>query len=333
MSTVAGAFDETLLLNFIVRAEQMMFDDRIKQQYIPRYDVLKVLKNISNARVLQPLSAKKDFDVEIEWMNTCDMVVEENTSCELGGEKSSTNIEQYSLTYERSVGFTVDETDFVDNRFDMEESIAKQMLTADKLLTENLATYSITRLNTFLGENEYTTGKGVVAGTDTTIAAAYWNPELMGYFATVAAVNKFDNPVLVSGFNLYEQVFLAKAKYGNADGKGDATLFGSMPIYFDLFNIDANNDDPTTYMINTGAIAYANKTYNPDTPQVVNGVFTRYTMKSQFGDWYYDVFYKAECTTDDKIIHKFKLKLKSDVFLNPVGCTATNTGVLRFICG
>ena len=334
MSTVSGSFDETLLLDQIVRADQIMFDDRIKQQFIPRAEVLTVLQNIQNARVFSQMSAsKKDFDVVVEWMNVCEGTIEENTSCELGGIKSSTNVEEYALTYERSWGFTVDESDFVDNRFDMEESIAKLLLTGDKKLTENVATYAISRVNTFLGVNEYTGGKGVVAGTETSIAAAYWNADLMAYFNTAAVINKFDNPILLSGFNLYEQIFLAAAKAGNANGKGDPVLFGTIPTYFDLFNIDTVNGEPTTYMINTGAIAFANKAYNPDTPQVVNGVFTRYTMRSKFSGLVYDVFYKPECGTNDKVIHNFKMKLKADLFLNPAGCLATNTGILKYVCG
>ena len=29
----------------------------------------------------------------------------------------------------------------------------------------------------------------------------------------------------------------------------------------------------------------------------------------------------------------FKVKLKADLFLNPIGCQANNTGVLTFTCG
>jgi hypothetical protein len=334
MSTVAGAFDETLLMNFVIRAEEMMFDDRIKQQYIPKYDALKALMSIQNARVLQPLSSRKEFAIEIEWMNTCEMSVEDNTSCEIGGTKSSTNVKEYELTYEKVVNFTVDETDFDDNRFDKEESIARQLITADKLLVENMTVRAIARLNTFLGVNALDGGKGVVAGTDTYIAAPYWNPDLFAYFNRVSVHNRFDTPTLLTGNNLYESAFLASAKAGNANGSGDARLFGTMPIYSDLFNVDDINDAAVTYMINNGALAFASKAMNPDIPEVVSGVFTRYTMRSRFvPEFVYDVYYKPECTDGDRIVHNFKVKLRADVFANPVGCTETNTGFLRFICG
>ncbi len=35
MSTTAGAFNETRLLDFVVKAGEIAFDDRIKRQFIP----------------------------------------------------------------------------------------------------------------------------------------------------------------------------------------------------------------------------------------------------------------------------------------------------------
>lgn len=333
MSTVAGAFDETLLMNFVVRASDVAFDGRVKQQFIPKWDSLKAIMAVSNARVLNPISAsKKDFDVEVEWMNTCDMEVEDNVACEFDGTKSSTNVKEYKLEYEKVVRFSVDEMDFRDNRFDTEESVAKQFLTADKILVEWFNSLAIARLNTFAGINTYTGDKGTVAGTDTFIPAAYWNADLMAYFHKVSVLNDFNSPVLLNGHNLYTQNYLAGAKSG--DVSGDVVLFGTIPSYWDLFNLDAINEEQVSYLIENGAIAWANKAYNPDIPQVVNGVFTRYTMQSSFAPMLkYDIFYEPECTLEDAVKHNFKVKLKADIFINPTACTETNTGVLRFVCG
>lgn len=334
MSTTAGVFSETLLLDVIVRADEMLFDDRIKQQYIPKYDALKALMAIQNARVLMPLSSKKDVDVEIEWMNACDVTVEDNVSCVLGGVEASTNVETYSLTYEKASTFSVDEAKFRDNRFDPEEAVAKLFLAADKALIEHLTNYAIAKLNTFAGVNELNGGKGEVDGTTTYIKPAYWNSELMAYLHRAARVNHFNMPVLISGHNLYEQVYIASAKAGNADGKGDVVLFGSLPTYFDLDNIDSINSAQITYMIQTGAIAFANRAYNPVVPETVSGVFTRYQMASKFlPNIIYDVIYKPECSDGDSVKHNFKVKLKADLFLAPSGCESGNTGVLVFECG
>lgn len=334
MSTTAGVFSETLLLDAIVRADEMLFDSRIKQQYIPKYDALKAIMAIQNARVLMPLSSSKDFDVEIEWMNTCDFAVQDNESCVLGGVEASTNVEKYSLTYEKAVPFSVDESKYRDNRFDLEEGIAKSLLAADVALVNHLTSYVIAKLNTFVGQNELDGGKGTVSGTNTYIKPAYWNSELMAYFHRAARMNHFDAPILLSGHNLYEQVYVAAAKAGNADGKGDAVLFGSLPMYFDLDNVDTVNSEQVTYMIESGAVAFASKAYNPVIPETVPGVFTRYRMASKFiPELVYDVHYKPECSTGDTVKHNFKLKMKADIFLNPTGCQSMNTGVLLFTCG
>lgn len=335
MSTVAGAFDETLLMNFVVRADEVNADGRVKLQYMPNWDSLNAALQVTNARVLAPISAsKKDFDVEVEWMNTCEMAVEDNTDCEFDGVKSSTNVKEYKLEHEKVVRFSVDEYDFRDNRVDTEESVAKQFLAADKALVEWLNQLTIARLETFSGVNEYDGDKGTVSGTDTFIPAAYWNADLMGYFHKISILNRFNSPILLNGHNLYTQNYLAAAKAGNANGAGDAVLFGTIPSYWDLFWMDAISDAQVSYLIQNGSIAFASKTYNPDTPQVVNGVFTRYTIDSKWVPGLkYDVFYEPECTTSDAVKHNFKVKVKADMFLNPTGCAATNTGVLRFVCG
>jgi len=336
MSTIAGAFTETQLLEQRVRAEAIMFDDRIKQQYIPSADVLKALYAVQTANVLTPIAKKKDTTVAVEWMNTCDMEEEANGECEIGGTKSSTNTEEYVIEREKVVNFSASEVDFIDNDFDISESISKQFLTADKLLTEGFAAYFVAQLNAFAGVNATAPeGKGDITGAITFIDPAYLNADLFAYLHRVRAMNRFaSGSAITSGNILWEQAYLAAAKQGNANGSGDAVLFNSFPHYFDLFNIDTVNAGTNEfYMLSTGSVAQAWKTYNPDSPQVVNGVFTRYTMPSQFmPNVKFDVFYKPECSYD-MVIHNFKVKLTADIFNNPAGCSATNTGVLRFRCG
>lgn len=334
MSTIGGAFSETALLNQFVRADEIMFDDRVKQQYIPKYQILAAIMQAQTAR-FNALSEYKDNRVEVMWMNTCDMAVEDNTDCEFGTTKSSTNTEVKYLSYEKVVQFQASEADFIGNMYDVEESIAKQLLTADKLLTEAFAQYGTAALNGFAGTNETDPeGKGDIVGNITYIQPAYWNPQLYAYFARAAEMNRFTSPLLISGNNMFEHRIIVQASQANADGKGDANLYGMIPTYFDLFNIDSVNT-PTyfTYMLSMGSVAVASKFYNRNF-EVVNGVFTRYSMPSRFMNGItYDVFYKPECTTNDLITHKYKVKLTADIFNNPAGCTDTNTGVLRFACG
>jgi hypothetical protein len=333
MSTVGGSFDETILLNQRVRAMEIFFDDRIKQQFTPQYNIINALKAAQTAQVLTPLAKRKDVDVEVIWENFCDITADTcETDCTLGGDKSSTNHEHYALSFCKEVHFSMDENDFIDNEFDI--NIAKALLKADKELTEAYAAYCVSQLEAFKGCNKLTTGKGDVVATDTFISAAYWTPALVAYFNRVSIMNRFTNPIFLSGSNLYEQYFVAQANNANADGKGDSNLWSGLQPYFDLFNIDTvNTPDLVSYLISMGSVALANKWYNPAVPERGFDMF-RYTMPSQFTGFTYDVFYNNACEGTNKLwAHNYNIRLKADLFNNPEGCENCNTGVLAFRCG
>ena len=332
MSTTAGYFDETILNNIRRRASEIMFDDRIKQQFDARYDILKAVQAVQTANVYPSIARnKKVVDVDVIWENVCGSEVEANTTCEIGGDKSSTNLKNYELTYEYAVNFSADEADFDDNEFEM--AIAKQFLKADKNLTEHFAQYAAAQIDSFSGWNVLTTGKGTVDGADTYIPAAYWNASLAAYFNRVAIMNKFTSPIMLSGNNLYESMWVAKANAANANGKGDAIMYGDMNMYFDMFNIDTvNSPDLKTYLLSMGSLALASRALNPERPEVLME-HTRYKMSSRYLPFEYDVFYKNSCTTNDRTQHDFKVKLVADIFINPTGCDDNNTCVLSFVCG
>lgn len=343
MSTIGGYFDETLLNAIRVKADELSFDDRVKQQFNPNYDVLKAIQAVQTAQISNVFRSKKSghggdkcTTVDVIWQQFCDIEASnQDEDCEFCGHETSTNKDTHTLTYEGWVPFSVDEYDFCDNEFDYKEAIAKAMLKADVELINNFAAYAVSVINANLGWNVYTGGKGVVAGAATYILPAYWDSALVAYFNKVATLNKFTSPVLLSGANLYEPVLISKANSGNEGKRGDAVLFNMFPIYFDLFNVDTVNDpDLITYMLSMGSLAIANTAHNPPSPEVVNPVFTRWQEASRFmPQLTYDVWYKPECSTHDKVKHCFKYKLTGDVLVNPTGCDDHNTGLLQFVCG
>ena len=317
-----------------------MLDDRLRQDYIPDMDVLTTINEISTAK-LYPVRAtrQKLVDVEVMWQNVCGTEIEDNVTCELGGNKSSTNLQEYAMAYEKIYKFSEDEADFIDNEFDIEQAITLQFLKADMLLAEDFAQYSVGRLEAFKGVNVVTVGKGVVVGADTFIAASYWNASLMAYFLRVSKLNKFTQAQLLSGNNLFEDYMNKNFEAGNANGSGDWKKYTSMKIAFDLVNVDLVNDpDIKTYLLSRGSLAMANRYWNPVSPERLDP-FTRYAIPSRFlkdsngQAMWFDVFYNTECTTNDLIQHNFKIKFRADIWLNPTGCEEQNTGVLAFICG
>ena len=334
MSTIAGAFTETQLLNLRKFADDMMFDDRIKNQFVPQIATLDAIQAAQTATVLTGRSKVKDQTVEVMWSNFCDYSAEDNTTCVIGGTKSSTNTVELSVTHEKVVNFTFDEADFIDNEMDVMTEVAKGFIKADKELVENFAQYGVAQIDAFAGVNDFAGGKGTVVGTDTYIESTAWNAALVAYFQRCAILNKFGNPLYLSGNNLYEQIFVANQRAGDSNGKGEAQLYSNLKMYFDLFNVDTINTPALkTYMIQVGALAMGNKYYNPEIPQVLDP-FTRWRIPSRFvPNLWYDVFYKTVCTTNDFVSHNFKVKMLVDIWNNPAGCNQTNTGVLSFICG
>jgi hypothetical protein len=332
MSTIGGAFDETILMNQLVQATEIGFDSRIKLQFTPQYDVINALKAAQTATVQTSLSKKKDVAVEVQWENFCDIVAEDcSTDCELGGETSSTNVAEYDVTFCKEVNFSFDENDFIDNVYN--PNVAKAFLKADKEITEAFAQYAVAQLEAFKGINVLTTGKGTVAGTETSIPAAYWTPAIAAYLSRVSMMNKFVNPIFLSGSLLWEQYMVAQANAANANGKGDWNLWAGLQPYFDMFNIDSVNDPSLkAYLISMGSVALGSKNYNPDIPAVMFDM-TKYTMQSQFLGMKYDVFYNNACTGTQKLHkHNYQVRLKADIWANPAGCSPTNTGILSFLC-
>jgi len=340
MSTTAGVFSETLLRTLRATADELMFDDRIKQQFIPQIGVIDAVKAVQTARVNPKFSQLKGSDgmpkrtdVEVIWENACAIAAQACTTCEIDGTKLSTNAQTYSLEFCKEVQFAVSEADMIDNEFDVATLIAKGLLKADKELVEQYAQYAIAVLEANKGVNAFTGGKGTVAGSDTYILAAYWDAALMGYLSRVSILNRFTSPKILSGSNLYESVWAANMNAGNDNGKGAAKMFGAFPIYFDLFNVDSvNTPNLVTYLLSQNSLAMANRAYNPQTPEpFVTG--KRWKIPSKFiPEFYFDVFYEPSCDTDF-LEHQFKVKLLADLFVNPEGCETNNSGILTFLCG
>lgn len=354
MSQTPGVFSETELLIQRDRADRMMLDDRIKQQFIPQINMFNYVRNLQTATINTKFNARpgKQYDIEVMWMNACDTFDSEDTSCVFDGEEVSTNVEQYSLSKRIVKEFKVYDYKFRDNEFDETEAVAKALLRIDKLISEEFTRYLTGQLDTFAGRNQVGNAPNrIVNGNLTLIPPEEWTPELMAYFARVSIMNRFTNPALVSGANLWELNFVTNANKVNADGGGDYVLINGFPLWFDLFNVDAvMNPDYVTFMVSQGAVAMASKNWNPDSPlRTFDDI--RYTMPSRFMQGMkYDIFYTNKChpesTIDgeepegyqkDTLAHFYKVVLTADLYLNPTGCDGdnpeggTNTGVLKFL--
>ena len=333
MSITGGVFNETTLANIQVKVEEVWQDAIQQQDYVAQCNTIKAIQAQQTAKFGRFLTGKKDPTVEISWINACDVEAQSCTNCTFSGNELSTNMEEKALTQCEEVVFYVNEGDFLDNLYDYEEVVAKGLLAATKALDEWWAGRGVVALNAFKGVNEVGDGsKGDVDGSDTYVLPAYWDADLMSYLYMASIVNRFVNPFLISGKNLFESVWTAQKE---ACCENDDLKFGSMPIYFDLFNIDSANDpDYITYMVHKGAIAFVTKAYYSPAPTKYIDEWRWSIPSKNIPGVVYDVHYTNACNqNDDFHLHYYKVKTLGGIFLNPVGCTATRTGVLTFICG
>ena len=334
MSITAGVFSETTLVNIQVKADEIWNDRIQREDYVPEAEIVNCIIDQTTAR-FGALKGKKDPSVNVGWINACDVSADSCVDCTISGTELSTNTEEYYLNREQCVSFKVVENDFRDNFFDFEDVVAKGFLKASLELDEWWAAQIVAVLNANVGQNEVTTGKGDVSGTTTYIQPAFWDANLMSYFARVAAGNRFKRPMLISGANLWESSWTAMLENCCENRRGK---YGSMDICFDLFNIDSVNDpDLMTYMINRGALAFVTKAYYEGITAAAPAEYMdqhRWSMPSFYlPGVIYDVHYKNECSGGDFFTHSFKLKTFGDIFVNPIGCTETRTGILEFECG
>ena len=334
MSTTAGVFSETALVDIQVKADQIWADRIQKEDYVPQAEIVKCIIAQTTAK-FGDLKGAKDPTIDVAWINACDVEDDSCVDCTIEGTELSTNVEEYYLNRERCSTIKIGEDAFRTNLVNYEDVLAKGLLKASLALDEWWAGQTVAVLNANLGVNESDGGKGNVAGTTTYVLPAYWNADIMGYFARVAKLNRFNSPMLISGLNLYESIWTAEWEKCCENGIGK---FGTMDFCFDLFNIDSVNDpDLITYMINKGALAFVTKCYygaNSAANPVKMMDQWRWSMPSfSLPGVCYDVHYENNCDDGDFFTHEFKLKTFGDIFLNPVGCTSTRTGILEFECG
>lgn len=337
MSTTAGVFSETQFVNIQAKADAVWMDRIQKEDYVPKADIVKCLIAQTTAKLGELKNKDKERTIEVGWINACDVSADSCSDCTISGNELSTNIEEYTLEREQCAEFYVKENDFRNNFFDYTDVIAKGLLKASLELDEYWAGQSVAVLNANVGVNESDGGKGSVSGTTTYVLPAYWNADLMGYFNRVAIQNRFNRPMLISGLNLYESIWNAEWEKCCENGIGK---FGTMDFCFDLFNIDSANDpDYMTYMLNKGALAFVTKAQYAGSTAANPVKYMdqyRWSMPSYgLPGVTYDVHYSNECNSNygDFHVHSFKLKTLGDIFLNPVGCTSTRTGILEFQCG
>lgn len=332
MSTIAGAWSESTLQAVRMRADALMFDDRIKLQYAPQIAVLNSIDRLQTADVTPLKARNKDYTVEVEWINACGIEAEDCVACEVGGPELSANIETYTLDKCKQAGFSIYEDTLATNDFGPEEAVAKGFLRAEAVILEAVAQDYLATLVAAAGVNTWNAAGeiGTVVGAETQIAAADYDAEAIAYLTKVGTFNRFTNPVMLSGNVLYNAWQQARFNAGNDNGKGDLARFSSMEWFWDLYNFNQAGIDDLQLMISTGSVAFASRGRYSETIENWQAEGERWTMPAvMWPKLQLEVAHKIGCRNDRKT-HEFMVKGNWANLVNPAGCDLTNTGILVF---
>lgn len=337
---VAGDFSCADLLVTQAKMDEIWVDNAVNKDYMAEVEALKAIMANQTAK-LETITnqQEKDKTLKVSWINACGIAGEElGDECEFGGEEASAQCQTYAPNMTRQFPFKVTENGFRTSTYSREEVVAKLLLKACKEADEWLTQSVIAQLDTYKGVNTTAgslgtiIGSGAVGDSDTKVAPANWNAALMGYFLLTARMNKIVAPWVLSGNNLFLAYWNARMSSGNANGSGDAEMFKSLTPAFDPVNVDSvlSGAGPQTFVLARGSVAFGAHTRYGAAP-IEYFDHRRYSVKSMnLPGVSYDVIYKNSCVGDD-VTHYWKVIARAGFFLNPVGCTETNTGVLSFM--
>jgi len=282
------------------------------------------------------ITGSKKRKLSLEWLTTCDATTTDCTDdCTITGDDATPECKEYEIECLQESAFKVFDRVYRERTIEAQESIAFNLEARKKLLDEWIANYIVTQLVANAGTNAFTGAPGTVAAAVTTIPAASWNDMIWGYFNRVVRGNKFKNPYMITGDNLYQLIFNRMMEAANADGKGNAAKIGTISkIYLDPENVEAaaaNN----TFLIHKTAAAFVSKAWYP------LGAANAVTLTADRMAWsepsrnlpgvFYDVFTERGCDSNDYYT-AVKVQLNGVFAMNPYPCTETNTGVLAFEC-
>jgi hypothetical protein len=282
------------------------------------------------------VTGTKNNELRIEWLTKCDITPTSCTDdCTITGEDAEPACKDYEITCLGETTFKVPLRHYRDRSIEMQQAIAFQKLMHMKALDERIAQAVITGLALNAGTNLFTGGVGNVVGTTTFIAPQYWDDAIWGYFDQVKRLNKFRNPYLLTGNNLYQLLFNRPLEAGNDNGVGNFRKMNTLKVYQDPENIDVM-DAGASYLLHKTSVALISKAWNKINPinaEVKAGQYWEWSEESKnIPGIFYDFIMKETCEGND-FYQAMKIKAWGVFAVNPYPCDDDNTGILRFECG
>lgn len=331
----AGSFTATVLPKVAVKIDEIWADAIQKADYEAQCEAAKAIMMEQTAKLEVLRSSAKNITVRIDWIKDCGMTDEAcSDDCTNDGAELESTSQDVTISTCRQVQFKVARKKMRDNNFDASEVAAKGLMKAGKVLDEYLAKQAVTFLNASVGVNEHTSAKWTLAGTPvgsrSEVAAANVNVGLIPHLILAGAKNRFSNPYLLSGTQLYVENWEKMLEAANADGKGSAAKMNAIRKHFDIFNVDTVNANTTDfYLVDKGAVALVTKAYY-EGEVMDHGTKSYFSLKSNnLPGVVYDVIVDETCSSNEQY-DAYTVQANFGYFLNPLGCTANRKGVLLY---
>lgn len=283
------------------------------------------------------ITGTKNKELTVEWLTKCSPTTTDcSDDCDITGEDATPECQTYELECLQETTFKVSERVYRDRSIEKTEAVAFNMLRHMAAMDEYVAQYIITGILACAGTNLFTGGIGTVSGTTTYIPPQYWDDAIFGYFDQVARLNKFRNPYLITGNNLYQLLFNRPLESGNAQGgAANVRKINTLKIYQDPENIETYATGQA-FLIHKGSVAFVNKAWNPlnaaNAIQPAPGYFLWSEASRNLPGVTYDIIMQQSCLSND--FHEaYKIQLHGLFVCNPYPCDEDNTGVIVFECG
>ena len=332
------AVTASVILTAQVKAEQMWKDSRLAAEYETHADAAVAVKKNQTVRMTELTDPDTDKDLKVMWIDPCTNQVEDCTAtCDITGPMAATAGQLYSLDICKEITFSASSELARRNEYTEEEFLANKTLLAKKALDEYWAQQVLLQLKAFSGIYVFPENYTYANGT-TTIPFANYNVALLPYLTRAAIMNKMTGNYIIDDGALWNSVYNAGLYEGNLDGKGLAKAASelSRKLTFDLWNFPQAGITEDTFIVGSGAVAFATKARFSRTPVYVDGKVQQWRWSepsNTIPGVVYDFYSQKTCVTtgtgsgvQEDVVDNVKVKTRGGIFLNPKGCPVTVGG-------
>ncbi|HRT83972.1 MAG TPA: hypothetical protein P5523_04975 [Bacteroidales bacterium] len=319
------------------KADQIFSDPVLNNDAIADVESAKAVLEQQQGVIRMPsITGTKNKELRVEWLTKCSPTTSAcSDDCSISGEDATAECKDYELECLRETSFKVNERAYRDRTIEKVDAVAFNMVRHMAAMDEYVAQYILAQLVANAGTNLFTGGVGDVNGTTTYIAPQYWDDAIWGYFNQVVRLNKFRNPYLITGNNLYQLLFNRPLEAGNADGSGNFRKMNTLKVYQDPENVETVASGQSI-LIHKGAAAFLTKAWNPlnaaNAVEPAPGYFLWSEPSRNLPGVVYDIIMKQACESND-FSEAYKIQLHGLFAMNPYPCDDDNTGILVFECG